>query len=291
MTHDVPLPEPAPDAAPAKETEFGSQSYQTETERSNRMQLSRRDRLLRELGLNVSRWRKANRMTVAGLAESAGVAEHVVEDVEAGTGTPSLGDAMAVLMAAGMADTVVRAANPYNSLSGTVRVEALLHEGGWPEPTPKNDGSPEDLFVQLVDQHRGRSPLAPDMWRSPGIVGRSTRHLNEPRNSEDLAPADPREVRDARQRMTEFLERQDELLHPAYAGSMIKGEIFLRKIQAEFGFLSSADITDLLSEANTTDIAALRKAGDLLALKRVNRWVYPGFQIKDGVVRPVMAQR
>jgi hypothetical protein len=289
MTHEVPLPEDALDATAAKQANNGSQSYQTGTGRSERMRASRRDRFLAELGLNVSRWRKANRMTVTDLAESTGVQERVVMDLETGTGISSLADAMAVLMAVGIAGTVVVASNPYNSLSGTVRIEELLYEGGWPEPTSRPAGLPDDLFFDLVARNRDLRAV-PDLWRTPGISGRSRRDRVDPRNAADVATTDAGAGMTAEERFVELIERQSELLPKARMIAVYSGEIFLRKIQAEFGFLTGADVAESTGSADPRYASDERRAGRLLALKRMNRWVYPGFQIADGSIRQAMEQ-
>jgi transcriptional regulator with XRE-family HTH domain len=90
----------------------------------------RRDRLLRELGANIRRWRKVNSMTSTELAERAFVTRATLRDIEEGTGTPRTDSLFAVLIALGVADTVVGAADPYNSTSARARIDDILKTGG-----------------------------------------------------------------------------------------------------------------------------------------------------------------
>lgn len=91
---------------------------------------ARQQRLLREFGANIQRWRKLNKVTATDLAQRAFVSRKTLREIEAGTGTSQMASMMAVLGALGIADTVVSAANPYNSEIGRLRMDAIVKAGG-----------------------------------------------------------------------------------------------------------------------------------------------------------------
>lgn len=90
----------------------------------------RQQRLLRELGGHIRRWRKVNGMTATELAERAFITRETLRHIERGTGTARLGSLMAVLVRLGIAETVIRAANPYESETARIRIDAILGAGG-----------------------------------------------------------------------------------------------------------------------------------------------------------------
>ncbi|TFD52371.1 hypothetical protein E3T46_05760 [Cryobacterium sp. Hh11] len=77
---------------------------------------------------------------------------------------------------------------------------------------------------------------------------------------------------------------------PATARAVQARENMWRRIESEFGLLSSSEVSDLLgaSNGNRTFTAELRKRGALLAAHRKNGYVFPGFQFdhEAGEVRP-----
>ena len=90
----------------------------------------RQQRLVRELGAHVRRWRKLNGVTATDLAARAFVTRETLRHIESGTGAPRLDSVIAVLVALGIADTVVTAADPYTSDAARARIDALLDSGG-----------------------------------------------------------------------------------------------------------------------------------------------------------------
>jgi len=66
-----------------------------------------------------------------------------------------------------------------------------------------------------------------------------------------------------------------------------------RRVESEFGLLSSSEVSALLGASNTKRAYAsdLRKRGELLATLRKNGYVFPGFQFdhEAGAVRPWVA--
>ncbi|MDZ4046262.1 MAG: helix-turn-helix transcriptional regulator [Rhodoglobus sp.] len=90
----------------------------------------RHERLLREFGANIARWRKINGFTAAELADRAFVTRETLRNVEAGTGAPRLDSIVAILAALGIADTVVAAADPYSSPAARARIDDYLNAGG-----------------------------------------------------------------------------------------------------------------------------------------------------------------
>lgn len=91
---------------------------------------ARQQRLLREFGTNIQRWRKLNNITATDLAQRAFVSRKTLREIEAGTGTSQMASVMAVLSVLGIADTVVSAADPYNSEIGRIRMDAIVQAGG-----------------------------------------------------------------------------------------------------------------------------------------------------------------
>lgn len=90
----------------------------------------RRERLQRELGENIRRWRKVNGVTASELAERAFITRATLRDIEKGTGTARTDSLFAVLIALGIADAVISAADPYNSTSARARMDEILKTGG-----------------------------------------------------------------------------------------------------------------------------------------------------------------
>lgn len=91
---------------------------------------ARQQRLLRELGSNIQRWRKINGITATDLAQRAFVSRKTLREIEAGTGTSQLASLMAVLTVLGIADTVVSSADPHRSEIGRIRMDAIVQAGG-----------------------------------------------------------------------------------------------------------------------------------------------------------------
>lgn len=83
-----------------------------------------RARLLSDLGENIKRWRKLQGMSASQLAERAYITRETLRHIENGTGSPRLDSVMAVLSVLGLAETVVRSADPFNSDAG----RALMDE-------------------------------------------------------------------------------------------------------------------------------------------------------------------
>lgn len=80
---------------------------------------------------------------------------------------------------------------------------------------------------------------------------------------------------------------------PATARAVQATENIWRRIESEFGLLSSAKVGALLgaSNANRAYAADLRQRGELLATLRKNGYVFPGYQFdhEAGAVRPWVA--
>jgi len=91
---------------------------------------ARQQRLLRELGAHVRKWRKLNGVTATDLAARAFVTRETLRHIESGTGSPRIDSVIAVLVALGIADTVVTAADPYNSEAARARIDAIIDAGG-----------------------------------------------------------------------------------------------------------------------------------------------------------------
>ncbi len=104
----------------------------------------RRQRLLAELGENVRRWRRVNGMSASELAERATVTRATLRSVEAGAGSARLDSFVAILIALGVADTVVQATDPYRSDAARARIDDILGQGGRLSPVSRTsaDGIP-----------------------------------------------------------------------------------------------------------------------------------------------------
>ncbi|WP_030143805.1 hypothetical protein [Mycetocola saprophilus] len=123
------------------------------------------------------------------------------------------------------------------------------------------------------------------------------------------ADATPAEVADLLERvrartavseLSGVLARTAQAPHPALARAAQAGENEIRAIDAEFGLLTSAEVAKILGSSSTPSAVRalasdMRGRGELLALKRLNRFVYPGFQFDRGrgrvkpCVKPLVA--
>jgi transcriptional regulator with XRE-family HTH domain len=83
-------------------------------------------RSLRLLGEHVSNWRKLNRLTAAQIAERAGISRDTLRAIEQGKGTASTENLFRVLRTIGIMDSVVKAADPYESDVGRLRMDEIL---------------------------------------------------------------------------------------------------------------------------------------------------------------------
>ena len=83
------------------------------------------------------------------------------------------------------------------------------------------------------------------------------------------------------------------VVDPATARAVQATENVWRRIDTDFGLLSSSEVSSLLgaSNGNRAFTAELRKRGALLAAQRKNGYVFPGFQFdhEAGAVRPWVA--
>src|SRR5579862_3258552 len=94
------------------------------------------ERALRVLGEHVSNWRKLNRLTAAQVAERAGISRDTLRAIEQGKGTASTENLFRVLRILGILDSVLNAADPYQTDVGKLRADELLpkrvRELWWP---------------------------------------------------------------------------------------------------------------------------------------------------------------
>src|SRR5215469_1823770 len=84
------------------------------------------ERALRVLGEHVSNWRKLNRLTAAQVAERANVSRETLRAIEQGKGTASTENLLRVLRIIGIMDSVVAAADPYQTDVGRLRMDEIL---------------------------------------------------------------------------------------------------------------------------------------------------------------------
>ena len=83
-------------------------------------------RSLRVLGTHVSNWRKLNRLTAAQVAERSGISRDTLRAIEQGKGTASMENLFRVLRTVGIMDAVVKAADPYETDVGRLRMDEIL---------------------------------------------------------------------------------------------------------------------------------------------------------------------
>jgi transcriptional regulator with XRE-family HTH domain len=81
---------------------------------------------LRVLGEHVSAWRKLQRLTAAQVAERAGISRDTLRTIEQGKGTASTENLLRVLRILGTLDSVLDAADPYQTDVGKLRVDEIL---------------------------------------------------------------------------------------------------------------------------------------------------------------------
>jgi transcriptional regulator with XRE-family HTH domain len=84
------------------------------------------DRSLRILGEHVSNWRKLNRLTAAQVAQRANISRETLRAIEQGKGTASTENLLRVLRIIGILDSVVAAADPYQTDVGRLRMDEIL---------------------------------------------------------------------------------------------------------------------------------------------------------------------
>jgi len=80
----------------------------------------------RELGAHVSTWRKLQGLTMAQVAERAGITRDTVSRVERGEVTVGLDTFLGVLRALGQLDSVVDSLDPYDTEFGRARADQIL---------------------------------------------------------------------------------------------------------------------------------------------------------------------
>ena len=74
----------------------------------------------------MSNWRKLNRLTTAQVAERANVSRATLRAIEQGKGTASTENLLRVLRIIGIMDSVVAAADPYQTDVGRLRMDEIL---------------------------------------------------------------------------------------------------------------------------------------------------------------------
>jgi transcriptional regulator with XRE-family HTH domain len=81
---------------------------------------------MRVLGTHISNWRKLQRLTMAQLAERAGISRDTLRSIEQGKGTASTENLLRVLRVVGIIDRVIEAVDPYQTDVGRLRAEEIL---------------------------------------------------------------------------------------------------------------------------------------------------------------------
>lgn len=74
----------------------------------------------------MSNWRKLNRLTAAQVADRANISRETLRAIEQGRGTASTENLLRVLRIIGIMDSVVAAADPYQTDVGRLRMDEIL---------------------------------------------------------------------------------------------------------------------------------------------------------------------
>ncbi|NYJ22855.1 transcriptional regulator with XRE-family HTH domain [Leifsonia shinshuensis] len=88
------------------------------------------ERMLREFGAHIRRWRSVNGLSATALAERAFITRATLASIERGTGSAQLDSVFAVLSALGILESVVASADPYRSEAARPRIDAIIQSGG-----------------------------------------------------------------------------------------------------------------------------------------------------------------
>lgn len=100
-----------------------------------------------------------------------------------------------------------------------------------------------------------------------------------------------REAADGLASLAPALEALPTRVSPQMARAAQATENAWRDIDAEFGMLTSTEVSGLLGyEPNRTLASTMRKDGRLLGVRRGGRYLYPGFQIAQGHLTPVVGE-
>jgi transcriptional regulator with XRE-family HTH domain len=96
------------------------------TKSSNRPTPVAVQRALRQLGEDISTWRKLERLTAAQVADRAGVDVKTLRSLEHGEGSASLENTLRVARAIGVLDKLALSIDPYATDVGRLRTEERL---------------------------------------------------------------------------------------------------------------------------------------------------------------------
>lgn len=99
--------------------------------------------------------------------------------------------------------------------------------------------------------------------------------------------------------LSDAMSRVPEPLDPAIARGVQAGENAKKRIEREFGLFSSVEVAKLLGSGASSSAARslardMRDRGELLAIRRLNKYLYPGFQFDlsrgqvHGFVKPLL---
>ena len=83
-------------------------------------------RAIREIGENVTTWRKLQGLTAARVADRAGVHVRTLRTLEHGEGSISLENTLRIARALGVLDQVAKAFDPYETDVGRLRTDEHL---------------------------------------------------------------------------------------------------------------------------------------------------------------------
>jgi transcriptional regulator with XRE-family HTH domain len=83
-------------------------------------------RAMRDIGDQVAAWRRLRNLTLAQVAERAGISVPTVRSIENATGSPSMENVLRVARALGVLDQVASAMDPYATDIGRLRSEEQL---------------------------------------------------------------------------------------------------------------------------------------------------------------------
>jgi transcriptional regulator with XRE-family HTH domain len=98
-------------------------------------------RAMRDIGAQLAAWRRLRSLTLAQVAERAGISIPTVRSIEGATGSPSMENVLRVARALGVLDQIAAAMDPYSTDVGRLRSdEQLPRRVRHPKPAEPLDG-------------------------------------------------------------------------------------------------------------------------------------------------------
>lgn len=97
-------------------------------------------RAMRDIGSHLATWRRLRRLTLAQVAERAGISVPTVRSIEHATGSPSMENVLRVARALGVLDPIAGSMDPYQTDVGRMRSHERLPQRVRRQRPPAADG-------------------------------------------------------------------------------------------------------------------------------------------------------